>query len=60
MAPQDPRTRYELGMAYVKYGDSTGNNSWYNKARIELERTRILDLKFKDVSIQLDALSRKR
>lgn len=60
IASQDPRTRYELGMAYKKYGDSTENRSWYNKARIELERTRIIDHKFKDVSAQLDKLSKKR
>lgn len=60
MGPQDPRTHYELGMAYKKYGDSTENRSWYNKARIEFEKTRIIDSKFRDVSAQLNALSKKR
>jgi len=59
-APQNPRTHYELGMAYKKYGDSTENRSWYNKARIELEKTRIIDHRFRDVSAQLNELSKKR
>jgi len=60
MAPQDPRTHYELGVFYKQYGDRTGNKSWYNKAIIEFERTRMIDPKFEDVSAELAALYKKR
>ena len=60
MAPQDPRTHYELGMAYRQYGDRSGNISWYNKATIEFQKTAIIDSKFKNVSAELEALHKKR
>jgi tetratricopeptide (TPR) repeat protein len=60
MAPQDPRTHYELGVFYKQHGDRTGNKSWYNKAIIEFERTRMIDPKFEDVSAELARLYKKR
>lgn len=60
MAPKNPRTHYELGLAYKQYGDQTGNINWYNKARIEFERTKMLDSKFEGVSAQLSELRKKR
>jgi len=60
MAPQDPRTHYELGVFYKQYGDRTENKSWYNRAIIEFERTRMIDPKFGDVSTELATLYKKR
>ena len=58
---EPPRTiSYELGMAYKMHGDSTQSKNSYNKARLELEKTRRIDSKFKDVSAQIDELSKKR
>jgi len=34
--------------------------SWYNKAIIEFEKTRMIDSGFKDVSAQLVTLKKKR
>ncbi len=60
MAPRDPQPRYDLAMLYKRYGDLTGSKSFYNKAIIELERTRMIDSGFKDVSAQLVTLKKKR
>jgi tetratricopeptide (TPR) repeat protein len=60
MAPRHPRIHYELGMFYKQYGDRTGNGSWYNKAIIEFEKTRMIDPDFENVSAELAALKRKR
>ncbi len=60
MASGDPGTHYRLAIAYKQYGDQTENASWYNKAMIEFERTRMLDSKFKDVAAQLSELRKKR
>ena len=60
MASGDPRTHYRLATAYRKYGDQTKNASWYNKAIIEFERTKMLDSKFEDVAVQLSALYKRR
>ena len=60
MSPQDPRMHYELGIFYKQRGDHTGNRSWYNKAIIEFERTRMIDSDFEDVSAQLSTLYKKR
>jgi tetratricopeptide (TPR) repeat protein len=58
LSPQDPRTHYELGVLYKQYGDRTGKKNWYNKAIIELERTRIIDPMFEDVSSELATLKK--
>ena len=58
-APQDPSAHYALGMFYGQYGDHTGNKCWYNKAIIELEKTRMIDSKFEGVSSELEALRKK-
>jgi len=60
IAPRDPRMHYELGMLYKHYGDSTGNISWYNKAIIQLEKTRMIDSKFKNTSEVLGELHKIR
>ena len=61
-SPQDPRAHYKLAMLYKRNGDQTGNISWYNKAIIELERTRMIDSKYKSesVSAELAELYKKR
>ncbi len=61
-APQDPRTHYKLAVLYKQNGDRTGNVSWYNKAIIEFERTRIIDSKYESESIsaELAELYKKR
>jgi tetratricopeptide (TPR) repeat protein len=59
IAPRDPRTHYELGMYYKQYGDRTGDKSWYNKAIIEFEKTRLMDSDFEDVSSEIGALRKK-
>lgn len=61
-APRDPRTHYNLAVFYEQNGDSTGNVSWYNKAIIEFERTRMIDSKYESESIstQLTELYKKR
>ena len=56
MAPRNPQTHYELGMYYKQYGERTGDKSWYNKAIIEFEKTRLIDSDFQDVSSQIGAL----
>lgn len=60
MASRDPRTHYELAMAYKKYGNQTDNVSWYNKAIIQFEKTRMIDSEYRDVSGQLSELYRRR
>ena len=60
MDSRDPRTHYELAMFYKQTGDRTGSMSWYNKAIIEFEKTRMIDSGFKDVSAQLVTLKKKR
>ena len=60
MAADNPMTHYSLGLVYAVYGDMTENVSWYNKAKIELERTRLIDSTFKDVVERLNALNKKR
>jgi len=61
-SPHDPRPHYKLAVFYKKQGDSTGNISWYNKAIIELERTRMIDSKYESQSIstELAELYKKR
>jgi tetratricopeptide (TPR) repeat protein len=59
IAPRDPSTHYELGMYYKQYGDRTGDKSWYNKAIIEFEKTRLIDSDFGDVSSEIKALRKK-
>lgn len=59
IAPRDARTHYELGMYYKQYGDRTGDKSWYNKAIIEFEKTRLIDSDFGDVSSEIKALHKK-
>lgn len=49
IAPQDPRTHYELGQFYKQYGAYTGNENLYNKAFIEFEKVKMLDPNFKFV-----------
>ncbi len=56
MAPRNPQVHYELGMYYKQYGERTGDKSWYNKAIIEFEKTRLIDSDFQDVSSQIGAL----
>ena len=60
IASDDPRAHYALGMIYKHYGDETGKISWYNKAIIEFEKTKMSDSKFADVSTQLSELRKKR
>ncbi len=61
-ASQDPRTHYKLAVLYKQNGDRTGNVSWYNKAIIEFEKTRMTDSKYESESIsaQLAELHKKR
>ena len=60
MSPQDPRMHYELAVFYKQHGDRTGNKSWYNKAIIEFERTRMIDPDFADVSSELATLYKRK
>ena len=61
-SPQDPCPHYKLAVFYRQHGDSTGNISWYNKAIIEYERTRMIDSKYESESIsaELAELYKKR
>lgn len=60
IAPQDPKAHYELGVSYKKYGESTGNKSWYNKAIIEFEKAKMIDPELKEASIELSGLYERK
>jgi len=61
-SPNDPRPHYKLAVFYKQQGERTGNISWYNKAIIEFERTRMIDSKYESESIsaELAELYKKR
>ncbi len=59
LAPDNPRYRYTLGLLYEQYGDVTKSKSWYNKAIIELEKTRMLNADYENVSAKIEAISKK-
>jgi Flp pilus assembly protein TadD len=59
LAPDNPRYRYALGLLYEQYGDVTKSKSWYNKAIIELEKTRMLNADYENVSAKIEAISKK-
>jgi tetratricopeptide (TPR) repeat protein len=59
MSPREAKTHYKLGMAYKQRGELTGNESWYNKAIIELEKARMIDPKIGNISAELAALKKR-
>ena len=59
ISSQRPAYHYTLADVYEQYGDATGRSTWYNKAKIELERTRMLDTHYGDIDARIKHLSHK-
>jgi tetratricopeptide (TPR) repeat protein len=59
LAPNNPKYHYELGLVYEQYGDETGRKTWYNKALLEFEKTRMLDKNHGNVAAKVRAMSQK-
>ena len=58
--PNNPQYHYTLALVYEEYGDTTARKMWYNKAIIELERIRIIDLEYRDVSTKVAVILKKK
>ena len=59
LAPNEPKYHYALALLYEQYGDLMGRKTWYNKAFIEFQKTRMLDADYKDVASKIEAMSKK-
>lgn len=60
LEPSEPRFHYALARLYEKYGDNTGNKSWYNKAIIEFAKIRMLDEDYDDISSRIERIRNKK